>query len=81
MRIEIKKWGNSLALRIPDMFAKELGVSEGTPADLRIENGKLVLEPISPFPKYRLEDLVASITDVNRHEEVDWGAGVEKEAL
>jgi hypothetical protein len=33
-----------------------------------------------PLPEYRLEDLVAQITDENRHEEVDFGALVGKEA-
>jgi antitoxin MazE len=79
MRVEIKKWGNSLVVRIPNAYAKELGVSEGAPADLRIEGGKLLLDPVVRSPEYDLDELVAGITEENRHPEVDWGPAVGKE--
>jgi len=36
MRVRIKKWGNSLALRIPKPFAEETAVTEGAVVDLSI---------------------------------------------
>ena len=72
MRSEIAKWGNSLALRLPKPVAADAGFSEGTPVELSVQNGKLIVAPARP--KYRLADLLAQITPDNRHEEVDWGA-------
>jgi antitoxin component of MazEF toxin-antitoxin module len=41
MKTEFLKWGNSLALRVPTAFAKEVGASAGKTADMTIENGAL----------------------------------------
>ncbi len=30
MRVQVQKWSNSLALRIPEPFAGDVGVREGT---------------------------------------------------
>ena len=44
MRTKFVKWGNSLALRIPSAFAKEIGAAKGTPADMTVKNGTLVIK-------------------------------------
>jgi antitoxin MazE len=67
------KWGNSLALRIPAAYAREIGASENGEAELTIEDGKLVVAPLSKAPEYDLDALVAQITDHNRHEEIGTG--------
>ena len=81
MRTEFLKWGNSLALRIPVAFARDLGASEGKPADMTVENGALVVKVARPKKRrrYRLEALVERITEENRHAEVDWGGPVGNE--
>jgi antitoxin MazE len=78
MRTEFLKWGNSLAVRIPAAFARDLGASEGKPADMTVENGALVVKVARPKKRrrYRLEELVERITEENRHAETDWGAPV-----
>jgi len=43
MRTKFVKWGNSLALRIPSAFAKEIGAAKGKGADMTVENGALVI--------------------------------------
>ena len=77
MTIALKKWGNSLALRIPKDIAQSLHVENDTLLDLRIENGVLVVEP---HKKVLLEDLVARIDPSNLHTEVDTGEAVGSEA-
>jgi antitoxin MazE len=72
MRSQIAKWGNSLALRLPKSLAAEAGLSEGSPVELSVQTGKLIVA--LGRPKYRLADLLAQITPENRHDEVDWGA-------
>jgi antitoxin MazE len=42
--------------------------------------GRIVIEPVTK-PKYKLEDLLAGITDDNAHDEVDFGVPVGQEAL
>jgi antitoxin MazE len=67
------KWGNSLALRIPAAYAREIGACENGQAELTIEAGKLVVAPLSKVPEFDLDALVAQITDENRHREIGTG--------
>lgn len=69
---QISKWGNSLAMRIPQSLAKEAGLAEGDHLSLSLaKDGSIVLR--STRRKYELRDLVAKITSKNRHGEIDWG--------
>jgi antitoxin component of MazEF toxin-antitoxin module len=69
MRVQFARWGNSVALRIPSGALRELGAAEGTPADLRVEAGRLVVIPVVDRPRYALDDRLAGITDENRHDD------------
>jgi len=76
MIVEFCRWGNSLAVRIPKTVADALKVSEGKRAEIRIENGTLVLRPIvkpSRKPRYTLDELLGGMTKDNVPQEVDWG--------
>jgi antitoxin MazE len=79
MQGQIQKWGNSLALRIPKALAAEAGVGEGSAVEIELGEVGLVIRPL-PEPTYSLQELVAGITEDNRHEEVDFGPSVGKEA-
>ncbi|MGA7616829.1 MAG: AbrB/MazE/SpoVT family DNA-binding domain-containing protein [Thermoanaerobaculia bacterium] len=79
MKTRLQKWGNSLAVRIPQPFAKETNLSENSAVDVSLRNGKLIIAPVKE-PDLELEDLVARITKTNRHEEVDTGASRGNEA-
>lgn len=78
MQVEIVKWGNSSAVRLPAAVLKEIQVALGDHLELRTQDGKIVLEPAQRA--YRLEDMLASITKDNRHSAVDFGAPVGREA-
>jgi antitoxin MazE len=78
MRTQIGKWGNSLAVRIPGTYARDLGLEEGMTLDVTLLEGNLVLRPRSG--PYTLDELVAGITPENRHGETDWGEAVGNEA-
>ena len=78
MKVQIQKWGNSLALRIPKAFAVESNVTGGSTVDVSMENGNIVVRPV-PEREFTLEELVDGITDENRHDEVDWGRPVGNE--
>ncbi len=78
MQLRVQKWGNSLAVRIPKAFAKEVGLAPDTLVNLTLSEGKLVVAPV-PKPAYTLEELLEGITPENLHGETDWGPPVGKE--
>lgn len=73
------KWGNSLALRIPKLLARECGIEENTSVDIRIEQNELIIMPVRK--KYSLEELLAGVTQENIHAEAIPGRPVGKELL
>jgi antitoxin MazE len=82
MQTVFVKWGNSLALRIPATFAKEVGATEGKQAEMTVEDDALIIKVARPKRRrrYRLEQLIEHITEENRHPETDWGPAVGSEA-
>ena len=78
METTIKKWGNSLALRIPKALAKEAGLYYELSVELTLLDGKLVIAPIER-PKLDLEAMLDQITEANLHAEVSFGPAVGKE--
>ena len=79
MRVQIQKWGNSLALRIPKPLAEEAEVREGTVVDLSLAEGKLVAVP-DVKNRYTLKQLLSKVTKDNLHKEVSFGRAVGREA-
>ncbi len=78
MKMQIQKWGNSLALRIPSSFAIESNVKQGTAVNVSLKKGKIVVEPIIE-EELSLDDLLKKVTKSNLHGEVDTGQAVGKE--
>jgi len=68
----IQKWGNSLAVRIPKPYAAQVGLGPNSVVNVSIVDGRLLLEPVEP-PIYTLADLLAGVTEANRHHEIDSG--------
>lgn len=79
MKTRVQRWGNSLAVRIPKTFAKEVGLEEDSPVDLRLSQGKLVLEPSAPQAP-SLNELLRRVRKSNLHVEVDTGPAQGREA-
>lgn len=73
----IAKWGNSLAIRIPQNLAKKIHLAEGSEVELGIVNGSLVIKP--KHRRYSLDELIGGITPENLHAEVDSGVAVGNE--
>lgn len=78
MRVQIQKWGNSLALRIPKSFAVESNIGQGSTVEVSMEKDKIVLFPIAE-PESSLDELMAQVTVENLHREIDTGNSVGKE--
>ncbi len=82
MNIQVGKWGNSYAIRIPSLLAKEMGLKDETELDLQMESGALVLRHIEPkLPVYSLDALLEQMTPENLHPATDWGMSVGKEEI
>ena len=79
MRTRVRKWGNSLALRIPRSFAAEARLKQDMPVEISLVEGNLVVTPVVD-PAFTLEQLLAGVTEENLHREVDTGAPVGDEA-
>ena len=79
MRAKIQKWGNSLAVRIPKALADLVELSDGREVELSVEDGKMIVQPARKR-RYTLDELVAGITDENRHDEIGAGSSVGNEA-
>ena len=63
MQAYVKKWGNSLGLRIPLQLAKQLNLHQGSAVTLEIDDGKLIIQP----PRYCLDTMLDEITPKNQH--------------
>jgi len=76
---KVQRWGNSLAVRIPKSFAEEVGLMDGSPVEIRLVDGGLLVEPASTRP-FSLEELLDGVTESNLHAEVDAGPAQGSEA-
>ena len=72
MKVVVKKWCNSASVRIPASVMAAAALSLDQAVDVREQAGRIVIEPIRE-EVYDLDDLVAGITDENRHDAVDIG--------
>ena len=61
MNTKIKKWGNSLAIRIPPELAKDIGLSEETDVNIRVDKRHII---ITPIVKITLEELLAQVIPI-----------------
>lgn len=74
-RTTVSKWGNSLALRLPQHLAESVNLSAGQTVELAVEDEALVIRPTRKKPK--LADLLKGY---ERRAEADWGVPVGDEA-
>jgi antitoxin MazE len=72
MRVAIRKWGNSLAVRLPRGVARDVDFTEGVEVDLTIEGKQVVITKADA--RVSLAELVAAMTTENLHAEVSTGA-------
>jgi len=75
MHTVVQKWGNSLGIRIPSLYVKELNLKNGHSVEITEEDGKIVIVPL----KKSLEKMLSRVTNENIHESVETGVSVGKE--
>ncbi len=74
MEALIKKWGNSLGIRIPKRILDMLNLSEYKKVEIKVVGGNIVI-----LPKKSLDELLSKIEEKNRHKEIDFGKPQGKE--
>ena len=79
MKVQIQKWGNSLALRIPRSFAVESQVTQGSVVEVSLTQGQIVVTPIRE-EEFTLDDLLSRVTKSNIHDEINVEGPIGKEA-
>ena len=63
----LRKWGNSLAVRIPAPLARQLNLTENTPVACAVMDGSLVISPVTGPRSYSLDQLLDRGTPENIH--------------
>jgi antitoxin MazE len=79
MNVQVKKWGNSAAVRIPaaTLAAARLRIDDRV--EVREEDGRIVIEPVRAAAP-SLDQLLSGISADNLHGEADFGPAVGNEA-
>ncbi len=78
MQTKIKKWGNSLALRIPKLLALDANLKQNEWVDLSIEKNGIVITSIGE-KDYSLGKLLEGVSKNNLHGEFNTGSPTGKE--
>jgi antitoxin MazE len=82
MKVQIAKWGNSAAIRLPKAVLELLDVRPGSEFEASIEGKTLRLAPVRKrYPT--LDELVAEMTRLgpDNEPELDWGPDVGAEII
>jgi antitoxin MazE len=66
MKVVVKKWGNRASVRVPGPVMAAASLSLDQAVDVREEAGRIIIEPLRD-KVFDIDDLVARITDENRH--------------
>jgi len=75
----VRKWGNSLALRIPRALARDIRLRQGSAVEVSLDQGRMVVRP-KGTRRPSLARMLKSITPGNLHNETDWGAPMGRES-
>jgi antitoxin MazE len=76
MKVQVARWGNSNAVRLPKVVADEHGLRPGSQLDLTVEGGEMRLRRAGRTSRDLLEEMVAEMRRLgpeNEPETVDRG--------
>ena len=80
METQVKKWGNSLGLRLPKSITTQTNIFDGTIVNLVYKKNRIEIVPIKK-EEYSLDEMLLGITDDNIQIETDSGESVGNEIL
>ena len=73
MITKVQKWGNSQGLRLPKHVLEEVQIAVGDQVELKVQDGEILIRPVTSKRSYDLEALVDQMPDGYRVQEEDWG--------
>jgi antitoxin MazE len=71
----LKRWGNSLAVRIPASVATEVALSEGQEVDVQVEDGTVSIRPHAAIRRFSRERYLQQLRErqLEPHPLIDFG--------
>lgn len=68
VKTAVKKWGNSLGFRIPKGVADRLNLEDGTPIELELVAGGILLKPVKlRRSRYSMDELLEGVSRKTIH--------------
>ena len=67
MEAVVKKWGNSLGIRIPNLIVRELALKDGSFVDINDNGNEIVIKTLK---KNSLSEMLSLINNENIHGEI-----------
>ncbi|MFM7345457.1 MAG: AbrB/MazE/SpoVT family DNA-binding domain-containing protein [Tagaea sp.] len=72
MRVQVKKWGNSAAVRIPASVLEAVDLRVDQTVEINERNGRIVIEK-AKGPSYDLDEMLARMKPETFHDDADFG--------
>jgi antitoxin MazE len=76
MEAQVKKWGNSLGIRIPNHIVRKLSLKDGSSVDIDDTKNEIIVKPIQ---RNKLSEMLSKINEHNIHKEIKTTGPVGKE--
>lgn len=81
MQLQVKQWGNSAAIRLPQAILAQLKIQSNDSFEVEVKKNALLLKPIKK--RYKLSDLVKEMKELDEIPMIeDWdnmpAVGLEK---
>jgi antitoxin MazE len=76
METIVRKWGNSLGIRIPNTIVRELSLKDGSCVDIKDKGEEII---IRPKEKNNLSEILNKIDEKNIHNEIETNGPVGNE--
>lgn len=72
MRVQVKKWGNSAAVRIPASMLAAVDLRVDQAVEINERNGRIVIEKVKSHA-YDLNEMLGRMKPETFHDDVDFG--------
>jgi antitoxin MazE len=76
METVIRKWGNSLGIRIPNLIVREFSLKDGSAVEIQDMGDEII---IKPKKKNKFPEMLDAINEQNIHGEIETNGPVGQE--